>query len=116
MSRQFIQAPDLRKYRTELPNLVDDMDLDPFEFRLLVHYYRVGNCWESVRTTAKRCAMSVGKVSQVRRELATKKLIDIQGLAGGGLRITVRDIWPRNFAHFAKKKSTGGQAQRQISI
>ncbi len=106
MTQQVIHAPDLRKYRTELPNLVDDMQLDPYSFRLLVHYYRVGNCWESVRTTAKRCCMSVGKVSQVRRELARRGLIEVKELAGGNLSIRVRDIWPENFAHFAKSRTS----------
>jgi len=108
VARQHIHAPDLRKYRTELPNLVDDMGLGPYEFRLLVHYYRVGNCWESTRTTARKCAMSVGKVSEARRSLERRKLIEIGDNVQGTLQINVVDIWPQNFQNYAeraKKKS-----------
>lgn len=108
VARQHIHAPDLRKYRTELPNLVDDMGLGPYEFRLLVHYYRVGDCWESTRTTARKCAMSVGKVSEARRGLERRKLIEIGDNAQGTLQINVVDIWPQNFQNYAeraKKKS-----------
>ena len=120
MSQQEISAPDLRKYRTELPNLLDDMDLDPYAFRLLVHYYRVGNCWESTRTTAQRCQMSVGKVSETRRMLAQRGLIHLADEGSGTLKIHVRDIWPRNFAHFAeisrrKEKAKQSRAGRKPS-
>lgn len=37
---------------TEQLRLIDDADLTPYQFRLLLHYWRVGRCWESVRTTA----------------------------------------------------------------
>jgi len=103
LTKQHIHAPDLRKYRTELPNLVDDMGLGPYEFRLLVHYYRVGNCWESTRTTARKCAMSVGKVSEARRGLERRKLIEIGDNAQGTLQINVLDIWPRNFQNYAER-------------
>ena len=43
-NQQLYDAGDLRKYRIELPNLYDDADLDPYEFRLLAHYKRVGTC------------------------------------------------------------------------
>ena len=60
---------DLRKYRIELPNLYDDSDLDPYEFRLLAHYKRVGTCTESTKTTAKKCKMSPRQVSSKRQVL-----------------------------------------------
>lgn len=50
---------------------VDDANLDPYQFRLLMHYWRVGTSWESVRSTAEKCGMSVGKVSETRRWLLT---------------------------------------------
>ena len=62
-------ASDLRKYRIELPNLLDDSGLHPFAFRLLAHYYRRRVCWESIETTAKICKMAVGSVVKHRRAL-----------------------------------------------
>ena len=58
---------DRRKWRIELPNLYDDMSLKMAEFRLLVHYVRVGKCWESIRTTAKKWRMSIAMISIEKR-------------------------------------------------
>lgn len=100
---QQITVPNLRKYRTELPNLIDDMGLSPYEFRLLAHYYRVGDCYEATTTTAEKCKMSTGQVSKARRELAKKGLIVIDEVKRKSLSIRVVDIWDRNFAHFSEK-------------
>ena len=105
MTQHIIDHGDLRKYRIELPNLYDDAELDVYEFRLLVHYKRVGTCWESVRTTAEKCRMSVGKVSQARRSLAKKGWIVVEEKADGGFIIHVQDVWERNFAHFTRRSS-----------
>ena len=101
MTRQQIRSTDLRKYRTELPNLYDDLGLDPYEFRLLAHYARVGDCWESVRTTGQKCRMGIGKVSEVRRALEARGLISVRESARGTLHIRVMDLWPENFARYA---------------
>jgi hypothetical protein len=96
---------DLRKYRIELPNLADDGELDPFEFRLLVHYKRVGTCTEGLETTAKKCRMSEGKVSQCRQSLADKGWIVLQRVSmdEGRYRfiVTVADRWLENFARYS---------------
>ena len=57
-----------------IPHEDDDL-LDPFQYRLMGHYRRVwsergGVCEETTRETAEVCRMSVGKVVQVRRQLA----------------------------------------------
>ncbi|GEM_PF-4818319 len=97
-------ASDLRKWRIELPNLYDDADLTPYEFRLLVHYKRVGNCWEGTRRTAAKCHMSIGQVVASRKSLATKRLIRIGDLSNfGSLTITVTDVWARNFSRYSKR-------------
>lgn len=54
---------------TEQLRAFDDADLDVYQYRLLTHYWRVGTCWETVRTTAEKCKMSAGKVSQVKKWL-----------------------------------------------
>ena len=101
--------PDgLRKWRTELPNIIDDSDLDPYEFRLLVHYYRVAannvnGCFESAQTTAKKCHMSAGKVSEVRQQLAEKGWIKIKRSGDIGtemLTISIIDKWQENMENF----------------
>jgi len=96
-------TPDLRKWRTELPNMLDDSNLTPFEFRLLVHYYRRGNCWEGVRSTAKACNMSIGMVVKAREGLNDKGWIIIKGQTDfGTLDITPVNKWQENFQMYSK--------------
>jgi DnaD/phage-associated family protein len=100
-----IDASDLRKYRTELPNLVDDSDLDVYEYRLLGHYKRVGICREGLPTTAKKCRMSEGQASEKRQSLADKGWISLERVDMGGKRyrfvVKVIDRWIENFARYS---------------
>lgn len=100
---------DLRKYRTELPNLYDDSDLTPYEFRLLAHYKRVGLCYEGTRTTAKKCRMSTGKVSECRQSLATKGFIKLEKVDKKDgtyyFNVTVKDMWAENFTRYTRSLS-----------
>jgi DnaD/phage-associated family protein len=103
---QVISDPsDLKKYRTELPNLYDDADLDVYEHRLLCHYKRVGECTEGLETTARKCKMSEGKVSEVRQALADNGWITLQRVSmdKGRYRFIVRvvDRWIENFAKYS---------------
>lgn len=103
---QIISDPsDLKKYRTELPNLYDDAELDVYEFRLLAHYKRVGRCTESLETTAAKCKFSEGKVSEARQSLADKGWIALQrvDMDKGRYRfiVTVIDRWIENFARYS---------------
>lgn len=115
---------DLRKYRTELPNIIDEMELSVYAFRLYVHIKRVagetedGACWQSTKTLASYCKMSAGKVSEAKRELVAAGLITVvkrtneNGAATDC--ITIRDIWPQNFAHFAAR-SPGERPTASVS-
>lgn len=107
MTEQIItDLSDLRKYRTELPNLYDDAGLDPFEYRLLGHYKRVGTCTESIKTTAGKCDMSEGKVSECRQSLHEKGFIELVKVPvpnGFSYRINVVDKWMENFALYSGK-------------
>jgi hypothetical protein len=102
-------AAPARCWRIEVPNLVDDLDLDPYAFRLYVHARRVcgargGVCYESTRTLADKCAMSVGKVSEAKRALVAVGLIRVKAGSrkdGTADEITVTDIWAQNHAHFS---------------
>ena len=54
---------------------IDDAGLDVYEFRLWCHIWRVGVSWESVRTMAKKCGMSVGKAAQAKRSLMERNYL-----------------------------------------
>ena len=102
-----IDRSDLRKWRIELPNLYDDADLDPYEFRLLAHYKRVGTCTEGLATTARKCHMSVGQASEKRRSLADKgwiQMTEVSTPRGPGFQIEVVDVWEDNFAHYSTRR------------
>jgi hypothetical protein len=114
--QHIIDRSDLRKYRTELPNLYDDADLDPFEFRLLAHYKRVGTCNEGLETTARKCKMSEGSASQKRTSLAKKKwikLTPIMTVHGPGYSVEVIDRWEENFRFYFSRK--GSHSERKPS-
>lgn len=109
---------DLRKYRTELPNLIDDLKLSVWAFRLYVHLKRVagdeGACWQSTATLAESCLMSEGTVSNAKVELVEKRLISIEShqLERGGRAahlITINDIWLENFLKYSGRTSCDEQ-------
>lgn len=54
---------------TEQLRAIDDAGFDVYQYRIMMHVWRVGECWESVRTMAGKCSMSVGKVSAVVNQL-----------------------------------------------
>lgn len=98
-----------RLYFTQLPNLVDDMGLSPYAYRLYGHIKRVtgesGECTQGTRTLATACKMSTGAVSAARKELAEAGLITIQythNPHGGKNFITMRpvDIWEKNVSEY----------------
>ena len=96
-----------RKYFTIIPNSIDDNKLiNPYEFRLYVHLKRVagdnGKSWQSTKTLAKACHMSVGAVVKARVGLHDLGLIHmhlVENTHGGRdyLEITIQDVWPGNF-------------------
>lgn len=111
--QEITDPSDLRKYRIELPNLYDDSDLDPYEFRLLAHYKRVGTCTESTKTTAKKTHMSKSQVSEKRQSLHNKRFIVMvavpldQEKKTYSYKITVIDMWKENFERYSTR-SRGG--------
>jgi hypothetical protein len=109
---EVIDSSDLRKYRIEIPNLIDDMKLSVYAFRLYVHLKRVagagnGACFQSTRTLAKACRMSMGKVSESKKELEAAKLIRIETREEWSTdHIRIVDIWRKNFEHYATDDPT----------
>lgn len=65
----------MKQFTSQLRDF-DDSDLDPYQFRLMIHYWRVGNCWESIRTTAKNTHMSAGMVKKTRDWLLENNWIE----------------------------------------
>lgn len=99
---------DLRRYRTEIPNIIDDMNLSVYAFRLYVHLKRVagangGECWQGVRTMSKKCNMSASTIKQAKEELVARGLIHVERrdpTKGESDVISILDIWAQNFAAF----------------
>src|SRR4029434_11046465 len=112
-------SSDLRHYRTELPNMIDDMHLSPIAFRLYAYYKRVcgpkgGVCWEATKTTAATCRMSAGSVSKAKRELRERALVHVErGRGDVSDHVTIIDIWPENFARYAESRS-GDERSRSL--
>lgn len=101
-----------RAYRVEIPMLVDDAGLSVYAFRLYAHIKRVagdtGTCWESTRTLAERCGMSVGQVSKARNELVeggwvTQGLRHVRG--GSVIELSIVDKWAMNEQTYRKGAS-----------
>jgi len=95
------------RYFHVMLNLADDM-LDPYEYRLLGHYRRVCGaknvpCTEGTRTTAERCKMSTGKVSETRKKLAAEGWIRITG-EGNRTVVTLVDRMSENVARYSGEK------------
>ncbi len=57
---------------TDMLRALDDSDLDPFEVRYLIHIWRRGSCWETVRKIGESCQMSKSQANRVRQDLIAK--------------------------------------------
>lgn len=98
---------DLRKYRTETPNIVCDLGLGPHAGWLYIHLKRIagdsGVCWRGTRSLAEVTGMSVGAVSQAKKELKKHGLIAVDEgdrTKGEADEIRIANVWRRNFRHF----------------
>lgn len=103
--RQKLEPENKGSYFHVMLNMADD-DLTAYEYRLLGHYVRVGECWEGTRTTAKKTYMSVGMVSKTRESLAAKGYISIEYRDNNeSCLITVKDRMSENVARYSKRSS-----------
>lgn len=102
---------DLRKYRTEIPNVVLEMGLTPHALALYIHLKRTagqnGKCWKSRQRLVEETNMSAGKVSEARAELEAAELISVHRPKHRrkAIEVTITDIWPKNFEHFARRQN-----------
>lgn len=109
-SKTFVKdKSSLHHYRTELPNLIDDMQLSVYAFRLYAHLKRVagdgGVCFEGTRKLAAVCCMAVGQVVKAKAELERAGVIlRTTESARGGQQdyITIADLWAQNFRAYCK--------------
>lgn len=95
---------------SQIPNIVDDMGLTPYAYRLYGHLRRVagenGKCWQSTSTLAKSCGMSTGTVSKAKEELENVfppliRVISKKKDDGSTYHeVFVSDIWKINHDHF----------------
>lgn len=87
-----------------MPNVLDELGLSVYAFRLYSHYKRVagenGTCWQSVKTMAEKCNMSMGSITNARRELEEKELIIVKEVPNptgkAFLEVTIIDVWDKN--------------------
>ncbi len=61
---------------------VDDSDLSVYEKAFVLRVWRRGQCWEKLESIANTTGMSIGKASQVRRDLLAKGWI-VEAVADG---------------------------------
>lgn len=120
---QVHEEGDLKKYRTETPNLIYELRLTPYECALYNHFKRVagagpnGQCYRSTDRLAEETAMSPGMISKAKQGLLRtdrpglngKSLIHIEKDESRPGRprdiVTIVDIWPENFLFFVKQSS-----------
>src|SRR3990172_7657622 len=115
---------DPRKYYTTIPNIIDDMDLSVYAYRLYGHLKRVagdgGKCWQSTETLAKACGMGWATVSRAKTELVGKELIIIEQVKNpqGGKdfhNITITDVWENNTIKYATSTQEGATSHQEIT-
>jgi hypothetical protein len=104
-----------RDFFSQIPNLVDIMELSPYAYRLYGHLRKVagesGRCWQSTKTLAKACDMSMGKVSASKVELENvyPPLIRVESKSfdrGQYHEIAITDIWDINHGFWTGEKIT----------
>jgi hypothetical protein len=100
-----IDTGDLRKYRTELPNILRHLGLSPNDgwlyFIIKSSAGENGKCTKSTRTLALEAGMSVGAVVNSKKVLVAKELITVESRPSPHSDIiTCLDLWPLNFFYF----------------
>lgn len=113
------QQSSLHKYRTELPNIIFDMDLDPYEFKAYCVLKKTagdrGSCFKSNETLCKEIGCQKPKFIEIKKSLSEKGLIKIckqRHKNGGNMPdlVTILDIWDLNMKTMSERiyESKGG--------
>jgi len=75
---------------------LDEAGLDVYEFRLLGHIARRGECFAALTTTAKICQMSVRKAQSTLKSLENRGLIEKKQRKGStDIYKLAPDIWDK---------------------
>lgn len=103
-----------KRFFSQMPNLIDDADLSPVEFRVYVHFIRVcgadGVCTQGVRLLSEWCGISVGGIVKAKEKLEQKGLIKLEKIKtpnGKGHKIWLTDIWNLNAEIYDKDLKMG---------
>ena len=114
---QSVRSESRREFFIQIPSFLEYLpDLDPFAWRLYVHYLRVcgesDSCYEYNATTARLCNMSARTMRYRRQVLADLNLISFwyEGEEGDErVNVIVRDVWGINarFLRLIRSKSLG---------
>lgn len=117
-------------YRTEIPNIVFEMGLDPFQLSVYCNLKRIagdsGSCWYSKKALSKICGMGETKLKECINFLSNlpTPLIKIiprkkpDGSPDSNI-ILITDVWRENGSHFRNnnsKKSDIGGAQDEGGV
>lgn len=108
-----------------MPNIIDELNLSVYEYRVYSHLKRVSGetscCFKSNKEIAAKCNMSESKYREVKKRLATYKHPLLLGKTL--IRVTVREkshkgedtslitltnIWPENDAYFRNSNNSYG--------
>ena len=115
---------DLRRYYMMIPNIIDDLDLSVYAYRLYGHLKRVageeGQCWQSSETLAKACGMGEATVSRAKMELVDKGLITIELVKNpkGGKdyhNITITDVWEINVSKYTTSPQEVTSSHQEVT-
>ena len=113
MSNRIFNQNKPGKYFWQTANIVDDLGLSVYAFRLYCHLVRVSsmkNVDISTRALAEACKVSVHAVSDAKHELVKLKLISLKERTGQRGRpyheITILDITQRNVEHCERSQSS----------
>lgn len=107
-----------RKYFTIIPNYIFELELSPHAVRLYCELKRVagegGRCWMSTRVLSDKTGMSVGAISECKKQLEEKQLIKVNKvMSEKGIchSIEIINIWERNINYFSMGCSPSEQLQ-----
>ena len=120
---QVIDHDSLHRYRTEIPNILLDIGLEPFELTLYLHIKRIagdkGKCWLSNPKLAEKVSVGESSIKRHKKSLVAKGLIKVTPRKKANSKesdtdlIEIMDLWPQNFEHFkpikvVSQKTEGG--------
>lgn len=89
LDEAFSNASGKERPKIYVSMAVDDLGLDPYEFRIYGHIARRGNCFASLKTIAETCRMSVRKAQYALNVLEGVGLIEKKKKKGRASNFTL---------------------------